>query len=356
MEPLSSAIEGVFVPSKMGSSGTNLKAESQFQRVLLKESLPGTEQSGIVAVAGLQADAIAPAPLQAQASTKQAAAAYQKQENIAANPKGASALQKYKDDQLLSNPGGDHYYLKQGKVITDPEDQKSFWGRVGKDLSDAFGNVKNFFQNLFFGSKIHYRDQENQIQEASQRGLVGSVGDFFMDLGSAFSFGLWRPDGEAEPQGFAKRCGFFFSKMKEALFGDLIQGVSGSIVHMGEDLLLAGWNLLETIPDATIGNFKAGKKATTAVFDNGQVVLDYLTDIIPSGDAWVRVHSPDLKEPKAPIWNNISRPESSNGDSRWKYVRNTPFRKTIETVGSLFMDVVTLWLLGQVRLFGEKRD
>ena len=125
---------------------------------------------------------------------------------------------------------------------------------------------------------------------------------------------------------------------------------------MGEDLLLAGWNLLETIPDATIGNFKTGKKLTTAVFDNVQVALDYLTDILPAGDAWIRVHSPDLKEYKAPILNNIHRPERTNGDSRWRYIRNTSFRKTIETAGSLVMDVLTLWSLGKIRLFGEKRD
>jgi len=283
------------------------------------------------------------------------AAAYRKQANQPLEPGKMSDWEKYKDDQLLSNPGGDHYYLDQKRVVSHPKAQESFWGRIGKDVSDAFSNVKNFFHNLLFGAKIRYRDENNQIQEAKQRGLVGSVVDFFKDFGSALTFGLWRPDGEKEPRGFVKRAGFFFSKMKEAIFGDLMQGVSGSVIHMGEDLILGGWNLIEAIPDAAIGNFEKGRKLVTNIFDNGQVVLDYLTDILPSGDGSVRVHSSNLKKLKAPIYYNTTKPERSTEDERWKYVRNTRFRKTIETVGSLLADVLSLWMLGQVKLFGEER-
>jgi len=262
--------------------------------------------------------------------------------------------EKYKDDQLLSNPGGDHYYLEQGKVVSHPKDQESFWGRIGKDVSDGFGNVKNFFHNLFFGSKIHYRGKNNQIEEARQKGLVGSIAEFAKDVGSALTFGVWRPDGEKEPQGGVKRLGFFLTKLKEAIFGDLLQGVTGSALRMGEDLILAGWNILETIPDATIGNFKAGKELTTTVFDNGQVAIDYLTDILPGGEAWVRVHSPELgnlKGSKAPILNNIEMPEHVADDDRWKYVRNTPFRKTIESIGSLLGDFFAIKFLGNIKYF-----
>lgn len=294
-------------------------------------------------------------PVQTSPNSRVIAAAYGKQANPDAAPPRMSDLQKYKDDQLLSNPGGDHYYLDQKRVDPRPQQQESFLGRVGKDLSDAFSNIKNCFKNLLFGGKIRYRDEDNQIREATQRGLVGSVVDFFKDMGSALSFGAWRPDGEAEPQGFMKRVGFFFSKMKEAVFGDLVQGVTGSVIHMGEDLLFAGWNLLEVVPDATIGNTGAGKDLTTAVFDNGQVALDYLTDILPGGDAWVRVHSPNLESLKPPLLYNLGMPERNTADERWRYVRNTPFRKAIETVGSLLMDVLTFRFLGQGRIFGEER-
>lgn len=288
-------------------------------------------------------------------SHSQARAAYQKQENVYIAHSKMNGWEKYKDDQLLSNPGGDHYDMEKKRVALEFHDQSSFWGRVGKDISDATENAKNFFKNLLFGAKIHYRNEKNQIQEASLRGLVGSVADLFKDMGSAFSFGMWRPDGDKEPDGFAGRCSFFFSKMKEAIFGDLIQGVSGSILHMGEDLIFAGWNLIESIPDATIGNFEKGRRWTTAFFDTGQVALDYLTDILPSGDAWLRVHSTDLKNLKPPVLRNLEMPEHYSEDTRWKYVRNTRFRKALETTGSLLTDLFTLKILGQLRLFSEKR-
>ena len=288
-------------------------------------------------------------------SAMDAKAAYKRQENQCVEPAKISSLQKYKDDQLLSNPGGDNYYLEQKRVVSHPRDQESFWGRIGKDISDALGNVKNFFHNLLFGAKIRYRDENNQIQEANQRGLVGSVVDFFKDLGSALSFGAWRPDGEEEPQGFVKRVCFFFSKMKEAVFGDLVLGVTGSVIRMGEDIIFAGWNLIETIPDAIIGNFQKGKKLTTTIFDNGQVVLDYLTDILPFGEAWCRVHSPNLKELKPPLIYNMNMPEHFKEDIRWRYVRNTPFRKTIETIGSLLSYIIPIKIFGDVKLFGEER-
>ena len=126
---------------------------------------------------------------------------------------------------------------------------------MGKDLSDSFDNLKKSFKDLFFGSEILYRDEDNQTRKANQSGLIGSVVELFKDLGSAFSFGSWRPDGETEPEGFVKRAGFFFSKLKESIFGDLAQGAGGSAIRVGEGIVLAGWNLAEVVPDATIGNF-----------------------------------------------------------------------------------------------------
>jgi hypothetical protein len=266
-----------------------------------------------------------------------------------------SDLQKYKDDQLLLHPGGDDYDLEGKEVMHRPEVQGSFWGRVGKDLSDAFSNIKNFFQDLFLGTKVLYRDRNGQIREGRRKGVLGSLVDFFKDLGSTLSFGAWRPDGEEEPLGFLKRVGFFFSKMKEAIFGDIFQGVCGSVIHMGKDLLFAAWNMLEVLPDATIGNLEGGQKATTEVFDNGQVVLDFLTDILPFGDAWNRVHSVNLMEGKAPVFYNLGREEHTADDDRWRFVRNTPLRKTVETIGSLLVDVLSLTVLGRTDLFSEER-
>jgi len=112
------------------------------------------------------------------------------------------------------------------------------------------------------------------------------------------------------------------------------------------------------VPDATIGNFHEGAKLTTTIFDNGQVVIDYLTDIVPTGEAWIRVHSPnfdDLDDAKAPIVYNIQLPERFNEDTRWKYVRNTPFRKSIETIGALLADAAAIRILGDTSFSSEGR-
>ena len=267
-------------------------------------------------------------------------------------------LEKYKDDQLLGNPGGDHYYPGQNAVVSNPGDQHSFKGRVGKDISDAFANGRNAVQNFLLGAEIRYRDEANQVKQARRRGFVGSVVDFFKDTGSALSFGLWRPDGEKEPRGIGQRMNFFFSKMKEAVLGDVVQGASGSLVQMGEDLVLAGWNLVEVLPDATIGNFPSGQKLTTTIFDNGQVAIDYLTDILPTGEAWLRVHSMTLGETKGlklPVLYNIRMPERYAEDVRWRYVRNTPFRKKIETIGSLLADIITVKCVSETEFSSDEK-
>lgn len=294
-------------------------------------------------------------PRPATISGEKVAARYRAQEYEPEDYGETSGPQKYKDDQLLLHPGGDYYYPDQKQVIPEPGEQKTFWGRIGKDLSDAFGNMKNLFDDFLFGAEIRYRDESGSIQSSNRRGVIGSAADFCKDLGSAFTFGAWRPDREQEPGGFLQRTGFFFSKLKEAFFGDLFQGICGGALHMGKDLLFAGWNAIETIPDATVGNLEQGRKITTAVFDNGQVALDYLTDILPFGDAWVRVHSVDLKDLKPPVLQNIQKEERSPGDRRWNYIRNTPFRKSIETVGSLLMDLFTLKILGRTNIFSDER-
>jgi hypothetical protein len=284
-----------------------------------------------------------PAPL----LRKEAMSLYARQAGPVKEADRTSDWRKYQDDQLLRNPGGDHYYLEENRVSDDPRDRESFLDRVGKDVGDFFGNVANFFGNLFMGSKIRYRDENNEIKETTQRGLVGSCVDFLKDLGSALTFGLWHPDEEKGPEGAMERISYAGSKLKEAILGDLVEGIPKSVNHMAKNVVLAGLNLVQVLPDATVGNLDAGRKLTTTIFDNGQVMVEYLTDIIPTGDAWFRVHAMSLKDFKAPILYNLQMPEQSTGDARWQYVRNTPFRKTIETIGTLLADLAAIGLAGQ---------
>lgn len=254
----------------------------------------------------------------------------------------SSVLQQYmtyKEDQLLSNPGGDYVFLnKTTGVIDNSYDHGKFTKRVGKDLSDAGGNFVNAIKDIGLGAKIKYVDKHGIIREGSKVGFVKTVSNFFKNVASGLTFGKYTPKGEEKPVGAIGRIKHFFSKIfKDAVVGDIVKGIPRSAIQVGEDLMFAGLNAIEVIPDATIGNFKAGRKATTTVFDNTQVALDFATDILPGGEAAGRTHS--IKFNKGlkglPIVNNITTPEKDASEQDWKYVRNTKFRKVIETISSL---------------------
>jgi len=293
---------------------------------------------------------VAPPP-----SGTDAAAAYQRHAKPSAATAPMSDVQKYKDDQLLRNPGGRNYYLDEKKVVA-PSQKQSIFGLVGKDFSGVIGNIKNFFGNMFMGTTILHRNEKNEIVQGHQKGLLRTVGDFFKDLGSALSFGAYHPDTAQAPHGLKDRLVYSASKLKDAFMGDILTGVPASVNHMAKNLLLSGWHLAEVLPDAALGNFGPGQKLTTSIFDNGHVAIEYLTDIIPSGDAWLRVHASSLKELKPPVLYNLKMPEFNNGDIRWENVRNTPFRKAIETIGALLADGLSIALLGQTGSSSNRRN
>ncbi len=251
-------------------------------------------------------------------------------------------LRLYKEDQLLAHPGGDLVDLEAPNPLEPTPDQEGFFQRIGKDLRDAAANLVNFFKDLFGGSSYRYVDENQQVQTAKRRGLGANILEFFKDLASGLSFGFFRPDGEPEPQNILERFSFAWKKLVgEALVDDLVLGVPSSAIHMLDDAALAVWNLLEVVPDATVGNFPEGRQLVTTIFDNGQVLIDYITDCLPSGEAWMRVHAFEVNSAELipPILYNLKLPERYGRDIRWSTVRNTPFRKTIETVGSLLADV-----------------
>lgn len=247
----------------------------------------------------------------------------------------------YAEDQLLAHPGGDHYFLDRVDGVYQPDaDRSLFVNRVGKDVADAGANLLNLVKDLGEGSEFKYVAPDGSVKEAQRVGLLGTVGRFFGDLLSGLTFGAYTPEGEKAPEGFVESVGHFFKKVfYDAVVRDVLVGVPQSVVNMGKDAAFAAINLLQVVPDATIGNFEWGQKLTTTVFDNGQVAVDYLTDIVPGGNAWLRVHAAGRPgDLGMPIFYNLDTAEMGLADPRWAYVRNTPFRKTIETVGSLLGD------------------
>ncbi|MDR4508050.1 MAG: hypothetical protein MRJ65_07400 [Candidatus Brocadiaceae bacterium] len=248
-------------------------------------------------------------------------------------------LRMYKEDQLLSKPGGDHFYLhKDTGVIAYREDQVSFTERVGKDLRDAGENFINIFKDIGPGAPIKYVGENGSVHEDKKIGFFGTIANFFKDIASGLTFGTYASGVEESLVGVRDTAKHFFKKVfVDAFFKDVIVGVPRSAIHIGENALFCAINLAEAIPDATIGNFKAGRNITTEVFDDAQVFVDFVTDVVPMGEANSRTHAFRLANGirGLPFFHNLSTPENELQDNEWKYVRNTPFRKTIETVATL---------------------
>jgi hypothetical protein len=271
----------------------------------------------------------------------------------------AEQIALYKEDQLLSHPGGDAMDLDAADPRKAEVNHEGFCERIGKDFRDAVANMGNFFKDLLWGSEFRYADDEGNVQTARRKGLLGNISEFFKDAVSGLSLGYFRPDGELEPNGLWPRIKFLYKKVvREALLDDLILGVPSSAVNMVDDAALGLWNLLEIIPDATIGNIPEGRKVVTSIFDNGQVMIDYLTDCLPTGEAWMRVHAYRLDKRgfQPPVVFNLRLPERFSQDLRWSTVRNTPFRKTIETMGSLLADVALVKLTSHAIRTSKRRD
>ncbi|HEY4481769.1 MAG TPA: hypothetical protein VI489_02855 [Candidatus Brocadiaceae bacterium] len=242
-------------------------------------------------------------------------------------------FKKYKEDQLLSKPGGDNFTINNDNSV----DQSKFTKRVGKDLKDAGENFKNIFKDIGTGATIKYVDKDGNIKEGKKVGFAGTVVNFFKDMASGITFGKYTPEGEDAPDNALEATKHFFKKIfVDALFKDAVVGIPRNAIHVGEDAVFACINLAETIPDATIGNCKAGQIVTTEFFDDAQVFIDFVTDVIPMGEAGDRTRAFTFKKglKGLPFVYNITSPEQGVDDENWKYVRNTPLRKTIESVAT----------------------
>ncbi|MCP5002403.1 MAG: hypothetical protein GY941_00390 [Planctomycetes bacterium] len=262
-------------------------------------------------------------------------------ESIGKLPKSAVLQQykMYKEDQLLSNPGGDNYFVgKTTGVVDNTYDHSLFTKRVGKDLKDAGGNLLNAAKDIGIGAKFNYVDKHGEIKEGRKVGFASTLVRFTKNVASGLTFGAYTPKGEVPPKGGIERVKHFFGKVfKDAIVENIVKGVPRSVINVGEDILFAGLNTLETVPDATIGNLKAGRKATTRVFDNAQVMLDLATDVMPGGEASGRTHTVNIEKGLRglPVIHNLSTPEDQGVEKDWRYVRNTPFRKVVETILSM---------------------
>ena len=261
-----------------------------------------------------------------------------------AESRGLNDIQLYKQDQLFNIPGGDFYFLKpDGSMEYNPNyDHSNFEDRVGKDLEDAVANVQFAMDNIGEGAKYTYVDTEGKMQTAQKTGLFKTLKNFVQNVVDGLNGG--KEDQENAPESTLQKIGYAGKKIFiDGLVKNIILGVPQAMLNIGENLFAATLNAMEAVPDATIGTTEIGRKLTTTVFDNAQVSLSYITDVMPTGEAWLRVHAAGSKDDgfKLPYLYNIKTPQQGLEDMRWAHVRNTPFRKVIETVGCIFSDILT---------------
>jgi hypothetical protein len=247
----------------------------------------------------------------------------------------------YKQEQLRLHLGGDNVSWKNEGLKNEVVENKNIFDRITKDGKDGLANFGNFFKDFLWGSDRKFVDDAGQVKTMKKTGLLGNLALSFKDLASGLSFGKYFSDDKSVPQGIIGRTVFSVKKLFQgAIFNDIVYGMPSSAINLLDDAALGVWNLMEVVPDATLGNIPGGHKLVTTIFDNGQVAIDYITDCLPTGEAWMRVHGFQVNGSAVapPLLFNLTLPERYAEDSRWSTVQNTPFRKTIETIGSLLAD------------------
>lgn len=251
-------------------------------------------------------------------------------------------MKMYIQDQLIANPGGDHYFLRDGKMVYDNTyDHSDTHKRIAKDLNDAKANFKNAISNLVGGAEYSYLTADEKIETGKKLGLLSTLGKFAKNFIDAVTLGS--QSDKPPVRGLQKAAHFGKKLFVDGLLDNILLGVPQSALNVGESLFLGILNTMEIVPDATIGETELGRKITTKVFDNAQVAVNYITDVLPTGEAWLRVQGAGSKDDgfKLPILYNLKTPTSGIKDLRWSQVRNTPFRKAIETIGTLLSNMWT---------------
>ena len=247
----------------------------------------------------------------------------------------------YKQEQLRLHPGGDYVNWNGEDLKSDAVENKNIFERIKKDCMDGLVNLGNFFKDFLWGSDRKFVGDAGQVKTSHTIGLLGKLVLSFKDLVSGFSFGKYFSDDKPAPQGVIDRAVFSVKKLFQGvILNDIVYGIPSSTINMLDDAALGVWNLMEVVPEATLGNIPDGHTLVTTIFDSGQVAIDYITDCLPTGEAWMRVHGFQVNggEVAPPVLFNLTLPERYADDSRWSTIQNTPFRKTIETIGSLLAD------------------
>ncbi|MDY6862750.1 MAG: hypothetical protein SV062_07145 [Thermodesulfobacteriota bacterium] len=256
-----------------------------------------------------------------------------------------SQIKTYRREQLLGNPGGDGYNIDKAlnKISPLRVTKTGFTGRIYKDLTDAGKNIMNCIKNLGTGANYAYMKSDNQVEEMSKTGFLQTIKNFCRHFLRGLTFGLY-PSGKGKKVEVATshRVIQAAKNIGRAIFVDIGRDIPKCGINLVEDIALCGLNTIEVIPDATVANLPNGEKVVNEIFDDTQVLINYLADVAPTGDAWMRVHSMEISKNRfiPPIIKNLTSKERDFENDYLKTVYNSKFRKIIETIGSLTGDVL----------------
>jgi len=279
-------------------------------------------------------------------------------------PEEQGQVSKYVEDQMLSerNVPESIYNTKKG-----------IGNRLGNDFKDAGRNLENLFGDIFFGAKKNYVVEDGSVKTTKKsKGVLGSVFDGIKNIVYEGPKNIVK--GEV---GTGLKNMFWDGTI--GMVGNTLQA-GGNIIDDGVGFAVNG--VIEPTFDLTIGNLHSNLSSVPS--DALQTIVDFSTDIIPGNEAWMRVHDPlemvkdspseeseikkvgekvensnsEKSENKKhenpieeryklnltwPIVNNWKTPEFAiEGDNLRNTVRNTKFRKIIETSGSLAADLLVL--------------
>lgn len=212
-------------------------------------------------------------------------------------------------------------------------DRSTLEGRFKENNDNAGANMKTAGRGLM-GTIVGIAELPGKVLNGITWGLIP---DYCLDceeskVGSKPGEGAWN------------KVMYPFKKV----IGDGAGDVINPAVDTVKGAAFGAWNVsAQNILDASIGSAgDAGRKISNGLNNGILLTADWATNCIPASDASMRVHAMDPEQGAAglPIINNAMNIDEHTvelADGSQGTVSNTTFRKSIETVGSLFGD----WLL-----------
>ncbi|MBI2656759.1 hypothetical protein HYX03_03400 [Candidatus Woesearchaeota archaeon] len=227
------------------------------------------------------------------------------------------------------------YYLltdKEGNsvIYKYPKDIKN---RIVKNAKDILQSLENIVKDFGNGSEFLYLDKEGKLKKGQNTGVLENFANFGKHLLSAFTFGLYVPEGENKPEG-AEHLLQLPLGLYRAIFGDIAYGVPKSIGNIANEAISVGINMVQFVPILTVGNSEKAGEKSAKIFDYIHIGSRTLANATPLiGEGWQRTFEIGMHNgiPLPPPAYYLLRDRKSNPDT----VEPTYYRKILEILTAL---------------------